>query len=161
MNPARGFIIGIARKFCNPLIERTKCNFTAPPCWPSNMLKILPAYPQMIYSYVKNTRSLRLTFAMIFSNFLEITTCPRISILLLLLLLFLFGKATAFPQRDMAEFSVDPSLKYPYPVQWLFKNFVFKCLFKIWHKTAPFSTRSIMKPRKCGLTPTFRKASLA
>ena len=33
------------------------------------MLKILPAYPQMIYSYVKNTRSLRLMFAMIFSNF--------------------------------------------------------------------------------------------
>ena len=25
MNPARGFIIGIARKFCKPLIERTKC----------------------------------------------------------------------------------------------------------------------------------------
>ena len=45
MNPARGFIIGIARKFCKPLIERTKCNFTAPPCWSSNMLKILPEYP--------------------------------------------------------------------------------------------------------------------
>ena len=25
MNPARGFIIGIARKFCKPLMERTKC----------------------------------------------------------------------------------------------------------------------------------------
>ena len=45
MNPARGFIIGIVRKFCKPLIERTKCNFTAPPCWPSNILKILPEYP--------------------------------------------------------------------------------------------------------------------
>ena len=45
MNPARVFIIGIARKFCKPLIERTKCKFTAPPCWPSNMLKILPEYP--------------------------------------------------------------------------------------------------------------------
>ena len=54
-------------------------------------------------------------------------TCPRISILLLLL--FLFGKATALPQRNMSEFSVDPSLKYPYPAQWLFKIFVFKaCL---------------------------------
>ena len=40
-----GFIIGITRKFCKPLIERTKCNFTAPPCWPLNMLKILPDYP--------------------------------------------------------------------------------------------------------------------
>ena len=45
MNPARGFIIGIAKKFCKPLIEHTKCNFIAPPCWPSNMLKILPEYP--------------------------------------------------------------------------------------------------------------------
>ena len=45
MNPARVFIIGIARKFCKPLIKRTKCKFTAPPCWPSNMLKILPEYP--------------------------------------------------------------------------------------------------------------------
>ena len=69
MNPTRGFIIGIARKFFKPLIERTKCYFTAPPCWPSNMLKILPAYPQMIYNYVKNTQSLRLMFVMIFSNF--------------------------------------------------------------------------------------------
>ena len=69
MNPARGFITGITRKFCKPLIELTKCNFTSSPCWPSNILKILPAYPQMIYSYVKNTRSLRLMFAMIFSNF--------------------------------------------------------------------------------------------
>ena len=77
------------------------------------------------------------------------------------LLLFLFRKATALPQQNMSEFSVDPSLKYPYPAQWLFKIFVFKCMFKIWHKTAPFSTRSIVKPRKCRLTPTFRKASLA
>ena len=28
---------------------------------------LAPAYPQMIYSYVKNTRSLRLMFAMIYS----------------------------------------------------------------------------------------------
>ena len=39
------------------------------PYWPSNMLKILPAFPEMIYSYVKNTRSLRLMFAMIFRNY--------------------------------------------------------------------------------------------
>ena len=69
MNPARVFIIGIARKFCKPLIKRTKCKFTAPPCWPSNMLKILPEHPLMIYSYVKNTRNVKLMFAMIFSNF--------------------------------------------------------------------------------------------
>ena len=33
------------------------------------MLKILPAYPQMIYSYVKNTQNLRLMFAVIFGNY--------------------------------------------------------------------------------------------
>ena len=32
MNPAKEFIIGIARKFGEPLIERTKCNFARLPC---------------------------------------------------------------------------------------------------------------------------------
>ena len=47
----------------------------------------------------------------------------RISIFLLVL--FLLGKATAFPQQNRSEFSADPSLKYPYPAQWLLKNFIF------------------------------------
>ena len=34
-------------------------------------------------------------------------------------------------------------------------------VLKIWHKTASFWTRSIVKSRKCEPTPTFRKASLA
>ena len=33
-----------------------------------------------------------------------------------------------------SEFSGVPSLKYPYPVQWLFKIFVFNGMFEIWHK---------------------------
>ena len=32
MNPAKEFIIGIARKFGKPLIECTKCDFARLPC---------------------------------------------------------------------------------------------------------------------------------
>ena len=41
----------------------------------------------------------------------------------------IIGKATVLPQRIMSEFSVDPSLKYPYPAEWLFKIFIFKCTY--------------------------------
>ena len=44
------------------------------------------------------------------------------------LIIIIFGKAIALPQRNMSEFSVDPSLQYPYPVQWLFEIFTFKCM---------------------------------
>ena len=62
MNPARGFIIGIARKIGEPLIERTKCDFVGLPCWLSNLLKILSGHPYMLLSYAKDSQGQRQTF---------------------------------------------------------------------------------------------------
>ena len=55
MNPARGFIIGIARKIGEPLIERTKCDFVGLPCWFLNLLKILSGHPYKLLSYAKDS----------------------------------------------------------------------------------------------------------
>jgi len=46
----------------------------------------------------------------------------------------------------MFKFSANLSLKYPSPMQWLFKLFVFKCMYEIWHNTTLFQTRLIVKP---------------
>jgi len=48
------------------LEECKKYNFTAPPCWPSNLLKTRPAYSLMNFRYIQNPRVM---FPVIFNKF--------------------------------------------------------------------------------------------
>ena len=62
-----------------------------------------------------------------------------------LLLLFLFGRATVKLKRNVSVKTIDESLKYQHPVQWVFKSAIFLCKNKLWTKTASLSTPSIVK----------------
>ena len=56
-----------------------------------------------------------------FNNFWHFVKHPNFSILLLLLL-FLFGRATVKLKHNVSVNTIDRSLKYQYPVQWAFKS---------------------------------------
>ena len=66
--------------------------------------------------------------------------------LLLLLLLFLFGRATVKLKQNVSVKTIDESLEYQYPLQWAFKSAIFLCDYRVWTKTASFWTSSIAKP---------------
>ena len=95
-----------------------------------------------------------------FNNFRHFAIYPNFSIFFLLLLLFLFGRATVKLKCNVSVKTIGGYLKYQYPLQWAFKSAVFLCDYRVWTKTASFWTPLIAKPYKCGPTPTLKTACL-
>ena len=101
-----------------------------------NVLKILPAYSYLIYSYVKNTRSLWLMFAMIFSNFWKLRHARESSS-------YYYYYYSCLERLQPCHSGICPNFQLTHlqniPIQrsgylkFLFSN----ACFKIWHKTAP------------------------
>ena len=93
-----------------------------------------------------------------FSTFSEL--CKKPGFLYLHHLILLVSRATVKSKQDTSIWTFEPSLKYLCLVQWLFKNLIFLCKYKIWIKTASSQAQWIINLYKHGSTPTVRSPSV-
>ena len=97
----------------------------------------------MIFNYLKTfknilkcclvIRTIAGTLDNCFNNFRHFVKYMNFSIFFLLLfLLFLFGRAMVKLKHNISVKTIDGSLKYQYPVQWVFKSTILLCDYKVW-----------------------------